>query len=82
MDDAHSSLSPFEQEWRTCVTVITAAAEILRDNGGLHEAERDRFIAAILDESARLRRTFEQARDLHILTAQSATMTPCAQLNG
>lgn len=64
MNDAHSGLSPFEQEWRTRVTAITAAAEILRDYRCLPEAERNRFIAVIIEESDRLRRIFEQGHQL------------------
>jgi signal transduction histidine kinase len=67
MDDAFSGISPLEQEWRSCLTAIRAAAEILRDNRGLHEVDRDQFISAIIDESERLRRTFEQASDTCVL---------------
>ncbi len=81
MDDAHSGLSPFEQEWRTCVTAITAAAEILRDYRGLHRAERDRFISAILDESDRLRRVFEQSDELQSLAMQHPSLAAIARLN-
>jgi len=59
MSDAHLGISPLEQEWRSCVTAIAAAAEILRDHRCLHDSERDRFVAAIIEESDRLRRTFE-----------------------
>jgi signal transduction histidine kinase len=48
-----------EHEWRSSVTAITAAAEILRDFSGLANIERDRFLQAIIEESARLQRTFE-----------------------
>jgi K+-sensing histidine kinase KdpD len=48
-----------EHEWRTSITVIRAAAEILRDYGHLAAVERDRFVETILEESCRLTRTFE-----------------------
>jgi hypothetical protein len=54
------TLSPAEHEWRTCVTVIQAAAEILRDYEGLAANERRRFVQAIIDGNGRLRRTCEQ----------------------
>ena len=51
--------SRFEHEWRTSVTAISAAAEILRDHGQLATFEHGRFVQAILDESRKLTRTFE-----------------------
>jgi hypothetical protein len=54
------TLSPAEHEWRTCVTVIQAAAEILRDYEGLAAGERKRFVQAIIDGNRRLKRTCEQ----------------------
>jgi K+-sensing histidine kinase KdpD len=48
-----------EHEWRTSITVIRAAAEILRDYGQLAAVERDRFVETILEESCRLTRTCE-----------------------
>jgi signal transduction histidine kinase len=51
--------SQIEHEWRTSVTVIRAAAEILRDCNALAAFEYDRFVEAILEESGRLTRTFE-----------------------
>ena len=52
-------ISRFEHEWRTSVTAISAAAEILRDHGQLATFEHDRFVQAILDESRKLTHTFE-----------------------
>lgn len=51
--------SQVEHEWRTSVTAIRAAAEILRDCAELATLERSRFVEAILEESRRLSRTFE-----------------------
>ena len=56
--------SRFEHDWRTSVTAISAAAEILRDHGGLATFEHDRFVQAILEESRRLTRTFENITKL------------------
>jgi signal transduction histidine kinase len=49
-----------EHNWRTSVTAIRAAAEILRDYDDLAAAERHRFLETIIEESSRLRRTFER----------------------
>jgi hypothetical protein len=51
--------SQLEHEWRTSVTAIRAAAEILRDHDTLPTFERDRFVEAIIEESGRLTSTFE-----------------------
>ena len=59
-----NDFSLFENEWRTCVTAISAAAEILRDYDQLATFEHDRFVQAILDESRRLTRTFENIAEL------------------
>jgi K+-sensing histidine kinase KdpD len=57
-----AALSPIEQERRSALTAILAAAEILRDfSRELAGRERARFIQAIVDESARLQRSFEAA---------------------
>ena len=53
-------LCEMEHNWRTSVTAIRAAAEILRDYDDLAATERHRFLDAIIAESARLRRTFER----------------------
>jgi signal transduction histidine kinase len=60
MDKRDTSLSPAEHEWRTCVTVIQAAAEILRDYDGMALGERQRFLQAIIDGNGRLTRTCER----------------------
>ncbi|MBK8211433.1 MAG: hypothetical protein IPK78_17265 [Rhodospirillales bacterium] len=44
MSERDTGLSPVEHEWRTCVTVIQAAAEILRDYEGMANSERQRFL--------------------------------------
>ena len=55
MDEA-TEISQLEHEWRTNVTAIRAAAEILRDYDGLATFEHDRFVQAIIEESGRLGR--------------------------
>ncbi len=49
-----------EHEWRTCVAVIQAAAEILRDNRTMGRGERQQFLDAIIDGNGRLTRAFER----------------------
>ncbi len=60
MNERDTGLSPAEHEWRTCVTVIQAAAEILRDYEELADNDRRRFVQAIIDGSGRLTRSCEQ----------------------
>lgn len=60
MSEREPGLSPVEHEWRTCVTVIQAAAEILRDYDEMASSDRRRFLQAIIDGNGRLTRTFEQ----------------------
>jgi signal transduction histidine kinase len=62
MDEA-TEFSQLEHEWRTSVTAIRAAAEILRDYDGLATFEHDRFVQAIIEESGRLGRTFENVSE-------------------
>jgi signal transduction histidine kinase len=63
LGECEKGLSEMEHHWRTSwrtsVTAIRAAAEILRDYDDLAAAERHRFLEAIIEESTRLRRTFE-----------------------
>ena len=59
MDEA-AEISELEHEWRTSVTAIRAAAEILRDYDGLATFEHDRFVQAIIQESGRLSSAFEK----------------------
>lgn len=53
-----------EQDWRTSLTAIRAAAEILRDYDDLAAAERRRFLDAIVEESARLHRTCKRFAEI------------------
>lgn len=48
-----------EHEWRTPMTVIQSAAEVLRDHDDLTSEERDLFLDALLEEAARLRLCLE-----------------------
>lgn len=63
MSKIDTSRSHLEHEWRTCVAVIQAAAEILRDNGRMAGDERQQFLDAIIDGNDRLTRTFERLTD-------------------
>jgi signal transduction histidine kinase len=62
MDEA-DEISELEHEWRTSVTAIRAAAEILRDYDGLATPEHDRFVQAIIQESGRLSSAFEKVSE-------------------
>lgn len=57
--DKSDMFSRLEHEWRTSVSAIRAAAEILSDHSTLPKFERDRFVKAILEESGRLTNVFE-----------------------
>lgn len=53
-------LSRLDQERSSSLTAILAAAEILRDySRELAGRERDRFLQAIVEEGARLQRSFK-----------------------
>jgi signal transduction histidine kinase len=57
-------LSTVTHELRTPVTAIRAFAEILHDNPGLTEAERQQFLHTILTETERMSRLITQVLDL------------------
>lgn len=48
-----------EHEWRTPMTVIQSAAEVLRGHDDLSEEERNLFLDALLEEALRLRACLE-----------------------
>jgi signal transduction histidine kinase len=48
-----------EHEWRTPMTVIQSAAEVLRSHRDLTDEEREQFLDALLAETARLRSSLE-----------------------
>ncbi len=48
-----------EHEWRTPMTVIQSAAEVLRAHDDLTHEERDLFLDALIEETARLRMCLE-----------------------
>ncbi|MCU0893904.1 MAG: hypothetical protein MUD06_06190 [Rhodospirillales bacterium] len=50
-----------EHEWRTPMTVIQSAAEVLRGHDDLSDEERTLFLDALLEEAARLRVCLETA---------------------
>ena len=48
-----------EHEWRTPLTVIRSAAEVLRDHQDLTASERHQLLEALLTEAARLHASLE-----------------------
>ena len=60
MSECDTGRYAVEHEWRTCVAVIQAAAEILRDYGRMARGERQQFVDAIIDGNGRLTRAFER----------------------
>ena len=75
MDTHEAAFTIVEHEWRTSVTVIQAAAEILRDFGASPDLDRDRFLKAIIEESGRLQHVVEKASDFY----QCASLDGCPQ---
>jgi len=57
-------ISTVTHELRTPLTSIRAFSEILHDNPGLDEAERQRFLGLVISESERLTRLINQVLDL------------------
>lgn len=49
----------FEHEWRTPMTVIKSAAEVLRDYEDLTQDERHQLLDALIAEAARLHTSLE-----------------------
>lgn len=58
---ASSAIQGFdlEHEWRTPMTVIQSAAEVLRAHDDLTSEERAQFLDALIEEAARLRACLE-----------------------
>jgi signal transduction histidine kinase len=65
-------ISTVTHELRTPLTSIRAFSEILRDNPGLDDAQRSRFLAIIIKESERLTRLINQVLDLAKIESGSA----------
>ena len=65
-------------EFRTPLTSIRAAGEILSDNPGLPGAQRDRFYSVVVAETQRLTRLIDQLLDLSKMEAGNLewNMTP------
>jgi Na+/proline symporter/nitrogen-specific signal transduction histidine kinase len=64
-------ISTVTHELRTPLTSIRAFSEILRDNPGLDEDERQNFLTIIVKESERLTRLINQVLDLAKIEAES-----------
>ncbi|MCE0506882.1 sensor histidine kinase [Roseivivax sp. GX 12232] len=62
-----SFLSQISHELRTPMASIRAFSEILRDSGGLSEAEQSKFASIIHDEAIRLTRLLDDILDLSVM---------------
>ena len=63
-------ISTVTHELRTPLTSIRVCSEILADNSELESVERQRFLALIIKESARLTRLINQVLDLAKLKSE------------
>lgn len=62
--DARSLAADISHEFKTPLTAIRGAAELLRDGASDEPADRDRFLAMILDDAARLDRLVSRLLEL------------------
>jgi two-component system sensor histidine kinase ChvG len=62
--DAKSLAADISHEFKTPLTAICGAAELLRDGASDNPADRDRFLAMILDDAARLDRLVSRLLEL------------------
>lgn len=62
--DAKSLAADISHEFKTPLTAIRGAAELLRDGASDDPADRDRFLAMILDDAARLDRLVSRLLEL------------------
>ncbi|MSU91959.1 sodium:solute symporter [Rhodobacteraceae bacterium 2CG4] len=67
-------LSQVSHELRTPMTSIRSFAEILRDQQGLEQADVQRFVAIIHEESQRLTRLLDEILDLSFLESGQARL--------
>ncbi|MCZ8175733.1 MAG: ATP-binding protein [Burkholderiaceae bacterium] len=72
-DDFMSSVT---HELRTPLTSIRALGELMRDEPGMPEAQRQRFVGIVVDESERLSRLVNQVLDLAKIEAGQADWRP------
>jgi Na+/proline symporter/nitrogen-specific signal transduction histidine kinase len=72
-DDFMSSVT---HELRTPLTSIRALGELMRDEPGMPEAQRQRFVGIVVDESERLSRLVNQVLDLARIEAGQADWRP------
>jgi len=62
--DARTLAADLSHEFKTPLTAIRGAAELLRDGASDEPADRDRFLAMILDDAARLDRLVSRLLEL------------------
>ncbi|MFN9745371.1 MAG: ATP-binding protein [Betaproteobacteria bacterium] len=72
-DDFMSSVT---HELRTPLTSIRALGELMRDEPGMPEVQRQRFVGIVVDESERLSRLVNQVLDLARIEAGQADWRP------
>jgi Na+/proline symporter/nitrogen-specific signal transduction histidine kinase len=72
-DDFMSSVT---HELRTPLTSIRALGELMRDEPGMPEAQRQRFVGIVVDESERLSRLVNQVLDLAKIESGAADWRP------
>ena len=72
-DDFMSSVT---HELRTPLTSIRALGELMRDEPGMPEAQRQRFVGILVDESERLSRLVNQVLDLAKIESGAADWRP------
>jgi two-component system, OmpR family, sensor histidine kinase ChvG len=74
--DARTLAADISHEFKTPLTAIRGAAELLRDGASDEPADRDRFLAMILDDAARLDRLVSRLLELARVEDDRGTELP------